>query len=240
MKKLMMILALPALAATTGLAQAATVNVYELSSAQYTNPYAGEWFDVDVFGMVNTLGQGCTGCVANGGDSTLSVYEDGSISIDNANWGFSYFGDSADYFTSFDATGTIGTGVDLYRTNVVCNDITWTACEDNYAGIGVRDGNADWLTGLAQDGVTACEWCATNVFVDGDDIVVERVIRLSEESDNSQTYRLAFTANPGLSHDGPGSAFPDAPVVPVPAAVWFFGSGIGLLGMLRRRRKVAA
>lgn len=51
-------------------------------------------------------------------------------------------------------------------------------------------------------------------------------------------YYIGFTANnlPAFS----GAVGIDVNVVPVPAAAWLFGSGVGLLGWLRRRARLAA
>lgn len=50
------------------------------------------------------------------------------------------------------------------------------------------------------------------------------------------TYSICCTGPPGQFHSGLVLSSYSLTVVPIPAAVWLFGSALGLLGWMRRRR----
>lgn len=187
----------------------------------------------------NTFGTnpvGCTGC----GTGTAVDDGAGNITLTGIAWSFvgggNSYTNSIDGTTTFAATftpvtsppGALPAGSDLLRTGGVCTDIIGTVCNPASlrSGWGVPLG---FYTGRMSDGVTVCGGPATNtgainrcrvdLYLSGSDLVMEIKRALSESNTSSSYQRLTFTFA----------------VVPVPAAVWLFGSALGLLGVARRK-----
>jgi hypothetical protein len=191
-------------------AQAAT-SIYTLSSVKYNNSFAPP--------MINVAA--CTGC------GTATAVEDGfgNIALTGIAWSFSAGGNS--YTISFDATTTLAAGTSLIKLAVptpTCVNGAGTVCTPTNVISGL--GNTSLLTGIGSDNITACanNRCRVDVSVVGTDLLIDirRALSESPTSTNFQTYYLTFAA------------------IPVPAAVWLFGSALGLMGLARRRKTASA
>lgn len=155
----------------------------------------------------------CYGC----GTATATV--DGTnVTFTTAGWAVS--GSGVSYEITFAGTTTVGAGVSLTKApGDTCTDISGAACDpvaSNKSGFG----GDTFLTGLAFDGTTVCTFCAVNVSADGSTLSIKIQRQLQESgfgASASQTIALNYSA------------------VPVPAAVWMFGSALGLMGFARRR-----
>jgi hypothetical protein len=186
--------------------------IYTLQSIYYENQFSGLVdLAVDAAVFTSTIG------TATATDDGL-----GNITLTGVAWLLNDFGQS--YTNGFDATTVVGTGVTLYKSNNTCTEYVGTFCTANRSGFG---GNT-WYTGLAQDGTTPLIHALTNVTISGGTLSVFHRMRLQDANPSPpesafQYYQLNF-GNPQ-----------SVEVVPVPAAVWLFGSALGLLGVARRR-----
>ncbi|MCC5794935.1 MAG: hypothetical protein JJT85_09395, partial [Chromatiales bacterium] len=194
------------------------------------------------------------------GTITLPIFEgSGSISgtdvnISSISWtsltpNARYSYEAADWSTS------VGTGVNVIKLGAeqcIANPdfpAEVSNCNDPARGL-----LGDYIQGLLQDGsasaliAPATPIATTNVTVTGTGSIGDEVIiaRRTEFLD------CAVVPAPGpggacLSFDG-GLTFPlnastltaTFTIVPVPAAVWFFASALGIIGWLRRRATVTA
>jgi hypothetical protein len=209
------LLSLAALLLLAGGAYAAPIT-YTLSSVQYFNSFA----------PTPTAVASCTGC-----GTAKAVWDGnagGTVTFTDVQWHFNAGGN--EYDIEFDATSTMATGTSLIKTagpGTSCVDIVGFVCDTS-------DLPYQWLSGMGwlnyytdvgSDGSTACSnsRCRVNVVILGDGqlrLNIRRALSESTGSSNSQTYWVQFTPDP----------------VPVPAAVWLFGSALGLLGVIRHRR----
>lgn len=155
----------------------------------------------------------CTGC----GIGTVVDDGFGNLTLAGIAWSFNAGGNS--YTTSFGGTSTLAAGTSLIKAGgATCVNGVGTVCD----AANVISGMAlDFLTGIGSDGSTACanNRCRVDASLAGDvlTIAIKRALSESTTSTAFQTYTLAFTA------------------IPVPGAVWLFGSALGLLGVARRR-----
>ncbi|MEZ5566474.1 MAG: VPLPA-CTERM sorting domain-containing protein [Gammaproteobacteria bacterium] len=155
----------------------------------------------------------CTGC------GIATATDDGAGNITLTGIAYSYTGGGNSYTTSYNATTTLAIGTSLIKDpGATCVDITGTNCvaTNVIAGLG-----GNFYTGIGSDLVTACanDRCRVDVSNVGSDLVVQikRALSASPTSTAFQQYTMTFA------------------VVPVPAAVWLFGSALGLMGLARRK-----
>lgn len=209
------LLSLAALMLLAGGAYAAPIT-YTLSSVQYSNSFAPTLTPV----------ASCTGC-----GTATAVWDGnagGSVTLTDVSWNFNAGGN--EYSIAFDGSTTMALGTSLTKTagpGTSCVDINGVVCDTSDLPYQWLSGMG-WLnyyTGVGSDGTTACanNRCRVDVSINlaGNlRIDIKRALSEAPGSSNSQTYRLVFTPN----------------AVPVPAAVWLFGSALGLLGVMRRRK----
>ncbi len=155
----------------------------------------------------------CTGC----GVATAVDDGAGNISITGVAYAFNAGGNS--YTTSWDATTTLAAGTSLVKgPGATCVDTVGTVCAPTnvIAGLG-----GNFYTGIGSDLLTACtnNRCRVDVSVVGSNLIIDikRALSASPTSSAFQNYTMSFS------------------VVPVPAAVWLFGSALGLMGLARRK-----
>jgi len=187
-------------------AQAAT---YVLSSVTYANSFAPTPGNV----------ASCTSCgVTQGPGVATAVETGGNIALTGIAFGFNAGGNA--FNISFSGTTTLAAGTSLNKlAGATCVDSVGTVC----GPLNVISGmDGDYFTNIGTDGTTACanNRCRVDVATAGSDLTVtiKRALSESVSSGSSQSYVMTF-----------------AKVVPVPAAVWLFGSALGLMGFTRRK-----
>jgi hypothetical protein len=209
------LLSLAALLLLAGGAHAAPIT-YTLSSVLYFNSFA----------PTPTAVANCTGC-----GTATAVWDGnagGSVTMTGVSWYFNAGGN--EYNIAFDGSTTMALGTSLTKTagpGTSCVDIVGFVCDTSDLPYQWLSGMG-WLnyyTGVGSDGTTNCanDRCRVNVIINTSgnlQVTIRRALSESVGSTNSQTYRMIFTPN----------------AVPVPAAVWLFGSALGLLGVIRHRR----
>lgn len=187
------------------LSTGAQAATYSLTSVAYQNSFSGA-----------TAVNSCTGCgVAT---AVTSGVANSAVVLDDVSWVWN--GGGTAYTIGFDATTTLATGTSLTMSNNTCVQTLGSAC----TSASVRSGLAgpNFYTGIASDNLTTCtnDRCRVDVSLSGSTltVVLKRALSESASSTAYQSYTMAFTQ-----------------VVPVPAAVWLFGSALGLMGLARRK-----
>jgi len=214
--KISKIAALFALGLSASMAQAAT---YQLTNIVLEVPFGT--VNSDTSPNLNVLG----------GFATLS---NGTVTVSGAAW--ESLTANAVYTYSGDWSVEIGNGVNLSKLAESCTGTDAASACDSPRGL-----VGDWILGQLQDG-TPCQYgdsqCFVNASVTGttqvgiDELIIVR--------------QTEFVVCPG---GPPAACFNDGvfnnskltltyTLIPVPAAVWFFVSGLGLLGWMRRRAAV--
>lgn len=196
---------LVSIAAMLLLSTGAQAATYVLSSVTYTNPFAG-----------TTPVASCTGCgIAT---AVTTGVASSSVALTGVAWTFA--GGGNNYTISFDANTTLDSGATLSKlAGATCVQTLGGVCTPTNVRSGLE--GATLYTGIASDNVTSCtnNRCRIDVSIVGSNLLVgiRRALSESATSTSFQSYNLTFAE------------------VPVPAAVWLFGSALGLMGIARRK-----
>jgi hypothetical protein len=187
------------------LAGGAQAATYSLTSVTYFNSFGGS---VPV--------ASCTGCGV--GTAVTSGVANSAVVLDDVSWYFNAGGNT--YNIAFDGTTTLAAGTTLNKTNDSCVQTVGSVCTLTNVRSGM--GGPVHYTGISNDNLTTCtnDRCRVDVSLSGStlSVVIKRALSESATSAAYQSYTLGFTQ-----------------VVPVPAAVWLFGSALGLMGFARRK-----
>lgn len=194
--------------ALAGTAHGATVYKLDKISLQ-TSSAPGEYN----FGGAGLTASVCHSC----GIDKVTDDGFGNLTVEQISYTLAGFG--ANFTNTFSGTATLGTGTSLlkapgetctvYNTAVhLCNP----ADQRSFAG--------DWLTGTLADGVSPALTHIFTATTSGNNLVLSfRTNRDASPVNDPDWLQLNFKYS----------------VVPVPAAVWLFGSALGILGLARRR-----
>lgn len=206
-------LAAIALLALTGIAHGATV--YKLDSITFqTSSAAG----VYPFGAGPLAASVCSTC---GGASLATDDGLGNITVDSLTYTLAGFG--ANYTHTYSGTTVLGAATSLIKgagESCVINSggTQWCNAADQ------RGWTGNWYNGLMADGVTQALTHQFSALVTGNNLVLRaRMNRDATPVNDPDWLQMNFNYS----------------VVPVPAAVWLFGSALGILGVARRRSVAA-
>lgn len=196
---------LVSMAAMLLLSTGAQAATYLLSSVTYFNTFGG-----------SSPVASCTGC---GMATAVTGGNPGdAVALTGVSWVFSGGGNA--YTISFDANTTLASGTTLSKLpGATCVQTLGAVCTPTNVRSGL--GNGTFYTGIASDNLTTCtnDRCRIDVSVSGSNllVVIKRALSESATSSAYQSYTMSFAQ------------------VPVPAAVWLFGSALGLMGFARRK-----
>lgn len=150
----------------------------------------------------------------------------------NSNAGLCLFAENI----NFDSQETYRFGVDLNSTTFATNDVQLVLGGDGGMGVGPDSAS----TNTAPTGVTI-SWAVSEADngiefgVSG--LMAAGLIPADVSPSNPFDYTVLFGAGSGTNPGPEDTATLSAQVVPVPAALWLFGSGLlGLIGLARTRR----
>lgn len=190
----------------------ATALLLIASGAQSATVYV-----LDSVSYVNSFGSSsivCDGC------GTGTATDDGFGNITLAGVSFSTNAGQAVYSATLAGTTTLAVGTTLINSGGSCTYISGADICDSSATLWGL-GQPVFYTGLASDGTTNCanNRCRVDVLQSGNTLTLalKRALSQSATSGASGTWTFGFT------------------VVPVPGAVWLFGSAFGLLAFARRK-----
>lgn len=179
--------------------------------------------DVAQYNSVNTTPTSMTGGPI-GASGTATVTAGGAVTVTGVNFSW------ANPVSSFTYTGgnwstTVG-GTSITKTET-CVETAGTPCTDPWAGLA-----GTWSSITQNDGVTGTGSCFAGNLLNGignacDGISVVENAGLSLAITEQSEYLVSGGAG--------GYVFTFTAVIPVPPAVWLFGSALGLLGWLRRK-----
>lgn len=157
----------------------------------------------------------CTGCGVATADT--SGVANSAVTLTGISWNFNAGGNA--YSIAFDGTTTLAAGTTLNKTNDSCVQTLGSVCTPASVRAGLS--GPVHYTGIANDNLTSCtnDRCRVDVSLSGSTLTValRRALSESASSTSYQTYAMSFAQ------------------VPVPAAVWLFGSALGLMGFARRK-----
>jgi len=157
---------------------------------------------------------GCLGC------GTGTAVDDGAGNITLTGLGWSFVGGGNSYSASIAGTTTLAAGTTLLNSGGSCAFVSGTNVCDPAS---VRSGWAQpvFYTGIASDNATTCvnDRCRVDLLLSGSTLTMEVKRALSESGTSAAFQKLTFTFA----------------AIPVPAAVWLFGSALGILGLARRK-----
>lgn len=198
---------------TTGLAQGATV--YQLSSITFNTSSASGTY---VFGAPGLLAASqCISC----GLSTVTDDGAGNLTVSQVQYLLKGFG--ADFTHTFAGTSTIGAATSLIKAAGETCVVNPPNTATQYCNSADHRGyTGDWFNGLMADGVTASAPAQFSALVSGNTLTL-RVRKARDDLFTKPTSTAWLQMNFNYT------------VVPVPAAVWLFGSAVGLLGIARRK-----
>lgn len=156
-------------------------------------------------------------------------------------------GSSGSWVYDFSATNNLGGtndiyffGIELEARNIAGSPVNWDP-----------NANSSWNTGIYSGGQGINY---DNIWIDGNfptsllpgqtlsgfkaastELTARSSVRWFAFSSNG-TYTGSFcTMNCGAPYGNPGFEYSALSVVPVPAAVWLFGSALGVIGVMRRK-----
>ncbi|MCC5794932.1 MAG: VPLPA-CTERM sorting domain-containing protein [Chromatiales bacterium] len=215
--------AVAALALVSAGAHAATAK-YELVSVTVTTP----------FGALCTENAVCDGPGAVLGDAGFMTLDIATGAVTGtAQWSVDFPNATYDY--AGDWSTVLGSGVNLLKLDETCGGVN---APQNC--VGPRGLQGDWISGELQDG-TASDKSAVNVSVTGTTQIGIDTLTIFRSTE----FFVCPAAGGFVCLDPAGDgSFPfnlqsielNYVLVPVPAAVWLFGSALGLMAFLRRRR----
>lgn len=167
------------------------------------------------FGAGLLAASACYSC----GSGTVTDDGLGNLTVGSVNYRLAGFG--ADFSNSFSGAATLGVGTSLLKAPGETCVINPPNTATQYCTPGdQRTYSGDWLTGFLADGTTPSVHAAFNAVVTGSSLVMNVRKDLVLGTPGAKSW-LQLNFNYTL--------------VPVPAAVWLFGSALGILGIARRR-----
>lgn len=197
-----------------GAAQAAPTYTLLYISLETGNAPGQEFF----FGAGSLAASTCDTCwVSTAVDDGL-----GNLTLDTISFKLSGFG--ANFRDVFQGTTTVGVGGILDKTSETCT--VFNAAVQYCSATDPRSYAQDWRTGLQTNGVTPSPTTTFSAVVTGTNLrlSVRKPLLVTDPIGSASWLQLNF----------------NYAVVPVPAAVWLFGSAAGLLGFMRRRSVAAS
>lgn len=210
------LLALAALAMVGTTAQGAIV--YQLKTITLNTSSAPGTY---TFGAGALAASACITCGPGG--SLLTDDGAGNLTVDQLQYRLSNFG--GDFIHTFSGTSTLGTTSLIKGAGETCVDGPLAGATPHLCSSTDQRGLfGNWYNGLLPDGTTAAPTRQFQALVSGNNLTLRfRVNRDATPFDDFDWLQYNFNYQ----------------VVPVPAAVWLFGSAIGVLGVARRRSLAA-
>lgn len=199
-------------------AQAATTTYFLKAMSLNTGNVGGGAVEFP-FGAGALINSTCDTCGTAAAPNSTAVVDDlGNVTLNQTTWTLNGFG--ADFTNSFQGTTVLGFAGVLDKSSDSCVINPPNTATQYCTALDPRSYTGDWYTGLLEDGTTASVHSLFHAVLTGDDLVltVRKSLTQSEASPNSWL-QINFKYQ----------------VVPVPAAVWLFGSALGLLGWMRRK-----
>ena len=189
-----------------------------------TGAQASTTYVLNNIAYVNSFASNPVGCVGCG---TGTAVDDGAGNITLTGIDWSFVGGGNSYTAGIAGTTTLAAATTLVNSGGTCNYVSGTNVCDP---LSIRSGwgQPAFYTGIASDGTTACgvlanplsiDRCRVDLSLVGTTLTMEVKRALSESTTSGSFQRLTFTFA----------------AIPVPGAVWLFGSALGFLGFARRK-----